>query len=198
MPFPDAGESIPSTGTGNIKFSNLRLAYNNGEGGGGDGGNTLSATNIGLSLFRNATFSDVGGADPIPGSGAISIGSHFCGKTFGAEEGEKEGESFSIQISRGGGHNDPIISIEFEGVTIEDSLDPGGSIPHSHTGGENTNVTVIFIHRAEDFIVDEESLVNSELSSEPTSEIGEPGIITTVSITLIDPSKAVLIPILLF
>ena len=51
MSFPAAGQAVPSTGTGNIKFSDLRLAYNNGEGGGGDGGNTLSATNIVLSLF---------------------------------------------------------------------------------------------------------------------------------------------------
>ena len=187
MPFPDAGESIPSTGTGNIKFSDLRTAYNN-----GGGGNTLSAINIGLSLFRNATFTS---GDPIPGgSAAISIGTHFCGKTFGSGE-----ESFSIQITRGGLHGDAI-SIEFEGVTIEDALDQGGSITHSHTAGENTTVTVLFNHGAEEFIVDEDNLSNCKLSSEPTSELDEeadPPITTTVSIVLLDPNNAVLIPLLL-
>ena len=99
MPFPDAGESVPSTGTGNIKFSELRTAYNNGEGGGGDGGNTLSATNIGLSLFRNATFTS---GDPVPGSGAISIGTDFCEKTFGAAEGEGEPEPGGEEPEPGG------------------------------------------------------------------------------------------------
>ena len=95
MSFPDAGHAVPSAESGsNIKFSDLRISYINNEGGGGDGDETLNNEEgvLNLSLFRNATFSDVGGADPIPGSGAISIGSHFCGKTFGAEEGEKEGE----------------------------------------------------------------------------------------------------------
>lgn len=90
MPFPDAGDSIPSTGTGNIKFSDLQLSYINNEGGGADGDETLNDEEgvLNLSLFRNATFSDEGGADPIPKSGAISIGTDFCGKTFGPEEGE--------------------------------------------------------------------------------------------------------------
>lgn len=198
MPFPDAGESIPSTGTGNIKFSDLRLAYNNGEGGGGDGGNTLSATNIGLSLFRNATFTS---GDTIPGgSAAISIGSHFCGKTFGSGEGEGEPEPelFLITIARSGEYGDEV-NTAFEGVKLEGPA-PGGSITHKHTAGELTSVTVLFNHGAFEFIVDEENLSNCALNSEPTSEVvfeDEPPITTTVSITLIDPSKAVLIPIIL-
>ena len=100
MSFPNAGHAVPSAESGsNIKFSDLRLAYNNGEGGGGDGGNTLSATNIGLSLFRNATFTS---GDPVPGEGAISIETDFCGKTFAPEEGEGEpepGGSANVRVS---------------------------------------------------------------------------------------------------
>ena len=154
MPFPDAGESIPSTGTGNIKFSDLRTAYNNGEGGDGDGGNTLSATNIGLSLFRNATFTS---EDTIPGgSAAISIGTHFCGKTFGSGE-----ESFSITIARSGEYGDEV-NTTFEGVKLVGPAS-GGSITHTHTAGENTSVTVLFNHGAFEFIVDEENLSNCAL-----------------------------------
>jgi len=91
MPFPDAGESIPSTEVGDIKFSDLQLSYINNEGGGADGDETLNDEEgvLNLSLFRNATFTS---GDPVPGTGAISIGTDFCGKTFGAEEGEGEPE----------------------------------------------------------------------------------------------------------
>jgi hypothetical protein len=194
MPFPDAGESIPSTEVGDIKFSDLRLSYINNEGGGADGDETLNNEEgvLNLSLFRNATFTS---GDPVPGTGAISIGTDFCGKTFGSGE-----ESFSVQIIRGGPHGDAI-SIEFEGVTIEDALDQGGSITHSHTAGENTTVTVLFNHGSEEFIVDEENLSNCKLSSGPTSELDEeadPPITTTVSIVLLDPNNAVFIPLLLY
>ena len=86
MPFPDAGVVIPAAeANSNIKFSDLRLSYINNEGGGADGDETLNDEEgvLNLSLFRNATFTS---GDPVPGSGAISIGTDFCGKTFGAEE----------------------------------------------------------------------------------------------------------------
>ena len=92
MSFPDKGEPVPSAGSGsNIKFSDLRNAYNNG----GGWETTPAAGNerllkeegiMSLGDFRQATF--VEGDEPIPsGTNPISIGSHFCDKVFGDDEG---------------------------------------------------------------------------------------------------------------
>jgi len=91
MSFPNAEVMIPpAEANSNIKFSDLQLSYINNEGGGGSGDLDSVENPIGLSLFRGANFTS---GDTIPGgSAAISIGSHFCGKTFGPGEGEKEGE----------------------------------------------------------------------------------------------------------
>ena len=64
-----------SIGTSNISFSAIVNAYNN--------VNTtdLPTTNISLSSFRNKTFDD---STSVPSSGAISINSHFKGKTWGS------------------------------------------------------------------------------------------------------------------
>ena len=89
MPFPDAGDSIPSTGTGNIRFSDLRLSYlSNGSSGGNEGLNNKEGV-LNLSFFRGVSFTS---GDPVPGEGAISIGTDFCGKTFAPAEGGGEGE----------------------------------------------------------------------------------------------------------
>ena len=64
-----------SIGTSNISFLGIVNAYNN--------VNTtdLPTTNISLSSFRNKTFDD---STSVPSSGAISINSHFKGKTWGS------------------------------------------------------------------------------------------------------------------
>ena len=63
-----------SIGTSSISFLGIVNAYNN--------VNTtdLPTTNISLSSFRSKTFSD---STSVPSSGAISINSHFKGKTWG-------------------------------------------------------------------------------------------------------------------
>ena len=58
-------------GTSNIKFSDLKTKYNSN---GGSIGSSIS-----LSNFRGASFSN---GTTVPSSGAISINSHFKGKTF--------------------------------------------------------------------------------------------------------------------
>ena len=96
MGFPEAGQAIPSTGTGNIKFSDLRLSYINNEGSGGNEGLNNEEGVLNLSFFRNATFTS---GDPIPESGAISIGTDFCEKTFGEEGGGGGGGSENVRVS---------------------------------------------------------------------------------------------------
>ena len=79
MSFPDAGHAIPSTGTGNIKFSDLRSSYISNESSGGNNGLNDEEGVLSLSFFRGVAFAS---GDPIPESGAISIGTDFSGKTF--------------------------------------------------------------------------------------------------------------------
>ena len=92
MSFPDAGQAVPSAESGsNIKFSDLRKAYNNGGGwettpAAGDERLSTEEGIMSLGDFRQATFVD--GGEPIPsGTNPISIGSHFCDKIFGDEGG---------------------------------------------------------------------------------------------------------------
>ena len=79
MGFPDAGQAIPSTETGNIKFSDLRSSYLSNESSGGNNGLNDQEGVLSLSFFRGVAFTS---GDPIPESGAISIGTDFSGKTF--------------------------------------------------------------------------------------------------------------------
>ena len=77
-------------GTSNISFSGMRTAwgtvtYN----GGSDPGNS-DGTNISLSGFRGAQFTN---STSIPSSGSISIDTNFKGKTFkSASSGGKGGK----------------------------------------------------------------------------------------------------------
>jgi hypothetical protein len=79
MSFPDAGQAIPSTETGNIKFSDLRSSYLSNESSGGNNQLNDEGGVLSLSFFRGVAFTS---GDPIPESGAISIGTDFSGKTF--------------------------------------------------------------------------------------------------------------------
>jgi hypothetical protein len=195
MPFPDAGESIPSTEVGNIKFSDLRLSYlSNGSSGGNEGLNDEEGV-LNLSFFRGVAFTS---GDPVPGEGAISIGTDFCGKTFAPEEGGGE-ETFTIQITRDeeGEYLDGI-GIEFGGIAIEDKLEHGSDITHTYVGDPESPVSIIFSHVASELIFIEESLSNCELLEISTSEPNEEGIsITTASVGLIDPSTVVKMSIIL-
>ena len=81
MSFPDIGVAIPGASAGsNIKFSQLRTSW--GQGGyfnGSDPSSSEDGNNISLSAFNDAPFTD----DTVISSGsAISIGTHFCDKTF--------------------------------------------------------------------------------------------------------------------
>jgi hypothetical protein len=80
---------MAAVGTSNISLSGLKASYV-------AGGQTDAAQNsklrdgkttssIGLSYFRGAGFTD--GASVPTGSSAISINSHFKGKTFGSSGG---------------------------------------------------------------------------------------------------------------
>ena len=66
-------------GTSDISFSNIVTAYNNVL------DTPLPTTNISLSNFRDATFTD---GSSIPSTGAISIFSNFRGKTWGSSVSE--------------------------------------------------------------------------------------------------------------
>ena len=83
MTFPNIGVAIPGASAGsNIKFSQLRTSWGySGDSGyfnGSDPSSTGDGNNISLSRFDGAPFTD----DTVISSGAISIGTHFCDKTF--------------------------------------------------------------------------------------------------------------------
>ena len=69
---------MATVGTSNISFLDLRNNWNSASFAGGSDPGT---TNIKLSEFRNATFTD---GSSVPSSGSISINSDFKGKTFGS------------------------------------------------------------------------------------------------------------------
>tara|TARA_B100002019_G_C21099823_1_gene512951 strand:+ start:183 stop:797 length:615 start_codon:yes stop_codon:yes gene_type:complete len=84
MSFPDIGVAIPGASAGsNIKFSQLRTSWGySGESGyfnGSDPSSTEDGNNISLSRFDGAPFTDDTVINP---ANSISIGSHFCDKTF--------------------------------------------------------------------------------------------------------------------
>ena len=68
---------MAAVGTSNISFLGLRNNWNTTS---FVGGSDPGTTNISLSEFRNATFTD---GTSVPGSGEISINDDFKGKTFG-------------------------------------------------------------------------------------------------------------------
>ena len=81
MSFPRGGVAIPANDSGtSISLSQLRLSW------GADaniysGGSDPGSTNLSISEFDNANFSD-GTSIDADGSPAVTIGTHFCGKTF--------------------------------------------------------------------------------------------------------------------
>jgi hypothetical protein len=81
MSFPDPGVAIPANDSGtSISLSQLRTSW----GAGADiysGGSDPGSTNLSISEFDNANFSD-GTSIDADGSPAVTIGTHFCGKTF--------------------------------------------------------------------------------------------------------------------
>ena len=96
MVFPAEGESIPTASAGNnISLNKLRLSYvNNGHSHTGEGdwnngdGRDTTQTQISFSDFDYVTFTDGSSI----GEGAISIETHFCGKTFGSSGSEPSPE----------------------------------------------------------------------------------------------------------
>ena len=83
MSFPAAGGAIPAaTGGSNISFSQLRTSWDNaGAFNGGSDPSDGSGENLRIFNFDGATLSD-GTSIDADGSPAVSIGTHFCGKTF--------------------------------------------------------------------------------------------------------------------
>ena len=69
---------MAGVGTTNISLNSLRTAWGNA---GYAGGSDPGSTNISLSEFRGATFTD---ETSVPSSGEISINDDFKGKTFGS------------------------------------------------------------------------------------------------------------------
>tara|TARA_B100000575_G_scaffold1167_1_gene886 strand:- start:1413 stop:2222 length:810 start_codon:yes stop_codon:yes gene_type:complete len=67
-------------GSSSISFSGLRTAWGNAS---YVGGSDPGASNISLSEFRNATFTD---GTSVPASGQISLDTNFKGKTFGSSD----------------------------------------------------------------------------------------------------------------
>lgn len=79
-----------SVGTSDITFSGLRSAWGNA---GYSGGTDPGSTNIQLSEFRGANFTD---GTTVPNSGEISINDDFKGKTFGSSGGSNTDISSSF------------------------------------------------------------------------------------------------------
>ena len=69
---------MAGVGTTNISFSGLRTAWGNAS---YTGGSDPGSSNLSLSEFRNATFTD---GTSVPSSGQISLNTNFKGKTFGS------------------------------------------------------------------------------------------------------------------
>jgi len=96
MVFPAEGHAIPTASEGNnISLNKIRLSYvNNGNNHTGEGdwnngdGRDTTQTQISFSDFDYATFTDGSSI----GEGAISKGTHFCGKTFGSSGSEPSPE----------------------------------------------------------------------------------------------------------
>lgn len=100
MSFPASGQAIPAASGGNdISLNDLRLSYvnngNNGAWSSGDGKDSSEAT-VSFSHFNGATFTS---GDPIDGDGspALSIGTHFCDRTFGSAS-----STFYLKITNDG------------------------------------------------------------------------------------------------
>jgi len=88
MSFPATGVAIPAATAGNnITLNDIRLSYKNNShpGGAWSSGDAQDTTEsqISLSNFHGATFTS-GDTIDADGSPALSIGTHFCGKTFGS------------------------------------------------------------------------------------------------------------------
>ena len=158
MSFPDEGNPVPESSSGsNIAFSQLRTAYNNGGGwetvpadgdarlfpGTDESGNP---TIMSLGDFRRSTFTS---GDPVPSSGFVSIGTHFCGKTFGPEGGGGGGggeTEYTITFVRSGESSaSDSITINIGGVDMETPPGVGESSDHVYSS-ESDTVTIIFVH----------------------------------------------------
>ena len=87
MSFPASGQAIPAaSGGSNISINDIRLSYvNNGNNGAWSSSDTKDSSEapVSLSDFDGATFTS-GSAIDGDGSSALSIGTHFCGRTFGS------------------------------------------------------------------------------------------------------------------
>ena len=70
--------------TSDITFTHLRTKWRNAE---FSGGSDPGTSNISLSGFRGATFTNT--VTTVPNSGQISIKDHFKGNTFGTSGGGK-------------------------------------------------------------------------------------------------------------
>ena len=86
MSFPAPGRPIPEATAGNnISFSQLRTSWSSGTGNysGSNAGGTgdPGSSNLALSEFDKANLSN-GTSIDADGTPAVSIGTHFCGKTF--------------------------------------------------------------------------------------------------------------------
>ena len=128
----------------NISFSDLRTSYNNGglDDADDDAGLNSGTSNTSLSDFRTAVMAD---APPVPaGSAAISIGTVFRGKTFGANN------SFS-QIS----------GSPFSGTTA----------PSDITGVVNDEFIFIYSKDSSDESNDDKATITFTNSNSPSARI---------------------------
>ena len=94
--------SIPSS---SISFSGIVNAYNNVK------STNLSTTNISFSSFRGKSFTD---STTVPSSGAISLNSHFKGKTWSGDGLSSVLESIRQTITK----SNAITTLENQGYTV--------------------------------------------------------------------------------
>lgn len=117
-------------GSSSISFSGIVAAYNN------VNSTNLSTTNISMSGFRSKSFSD---GTSVPASGAISINSHFKGKTWGSpgiSSGWKDPSGGST--SSNGSYEANVSNLWYKRSIIK--FNYSGSLMQTKTGGSSGTI----------------------------------------------------------
>jgi len=137
MSFPASGQAIPSaSGGSNISINDIRLSYvNNGNNGAWSGGDAKDSSEapVSLSDFDGATFTS-GSAIDGDGSPALSIGTNFCGRTFGSGTVTLTGVSFTSPDTTANGSLSEII--QFTAAPVPSNA--SGTITYAFTSSNTS------------------------------------------------------------
>ena len=143
MAFPDPGRPIPANDSGTpISFSQLRTSWGSGTGNySGSKSGDPGSSNLKLSEFNGANLSD-GTSIDADGTPAVTIGTHFSGKTFLIPV---TGVTLGLTTST---PNETTVVSNFATATISPS-NANGTITYAFTtastsGGSATPATISF------------------------------------------------------